>query len=125
MPQQSSDSSFLLSVDTPYVELQIPAVRDHAVLDIQSCLTVPASDTIRLHKMPDRIWTFRATAGGPDAARVLGYIRWSEDDVFIARTLGSERAAASMRRFKDAVKAALWLWDRSDKKPAGRAKRHR
>ena len=98
MPQLSFDSSFLLSVDTPHVELQIPAVRDHAVLDVQSRLAVPASDTIQLHKMPDRIWTYRATAGGPDAARMLGYIRWSEDDVFIARTFGGERAAASMRR---------------------------
>jgi hypothetical protein len=114
MPQLSFDSSFLLSVDTPRVESQTVAAHDYIVLDIQFCPAVPASDTIRLHKMPDRVWTYRATIGGPDAVRVLGYIRWSEDDVFIARTLGSERSAASTRRFKDAVKAALWLWDRSD-----------
>jgi hypothetical protein len=46
---------------------------------------------------------------------VIGYVRWSDDDVWIARTLGSEQTAASIRRFADGLKAATWLLMR----PAG------
>ncbi|MFL5252507.1 MAG: hypothetical protein ACJ8AI_06360 [Rhodopila sp.] len=64
---------------------------------------------IQFDQMRGRLWTYRVTIGGPDAVRVIGFIRWSTDDQWIARTLGSATAAASIRKFTDRAKAASWL----------------
>jgi hypothetical protein len=116
MPQHLSDSSFLLSKDVPRAELQIAAMRDRAVLDIRSRpLAAAPAVVVQFRQMPDRLWTYEVKVGPPDALRVIGYVRWSDDDVWIARTLGSEQTAASIRRFADRFKAATWLLMR----PAG------
>jgi hypothetical protein len=116
MPQLSSDSSVLLSMDVPRVELQIAAPRDRAVRDIRFCpIAAAPAAVVQFRSMPDRLWTYEVTAGLPDALHVIGYVRWSDDDVWIARTLGSERTAASIRTFADRIKAATWLLMR----PAG------
>ena len=116
MPQHLSDSSVLLSQDVPRVELQVAAIRDRAVLDIQSRPRAAApAVVVQFRQMPDRLWTYEVKAGSPDALRVIGYVRWSDDDVWIARTLGDERTAASIRTFADRLKAATWLLMR----PAG------
>ena len=116
MPQHLSDSSVLPSKDVPRVELQIAAPRDRAVLDIRPCPVAAApAAVVQFRPMPDRLWTYEVKVGLPDALRVIGYVRWSDDDVWIARTLGSERTAASIRTFADRIKAATWLLMR----PAG------
>ena len=102
MPQHLSDSSVLLSKDVPRVELQIAAMRDRAVLDIRSRPRAAApAVVVQFRQMPDRLWTYEVKVGPPDALRVIGYVRWSDDDVWIARTLGSEQTAASIRTFAD------------------------
>src|SRR5690242_6133256 len=117
MPQLSSDSSFLLSVDAPRVEFHTVATCDRIVRDIQSRPVAAAPATvIRFCRMHDRLWTYQVKAGPPDTLRLIGYVRWTTDDTWIARTLGSETAAASIRTFVDRVKAAEWLW----RQPAGR-----
>ena len=114
MPQLLSDSSVLLSKDVPRVELQIPARRDPAVLDIRS-RPLAAKPVVQFRQMPDRLWTYEVKVGPSDSLRLIGYVRWSDDDVWIARTLGNEQTAASIRRFADRLKAATWLLMR----PAG------
>lgn len=99
MPQLSSDSSFLLSVDTLRVEARIVATRDPFVLAIQ------------LHWMPDRIDTGQVKTGLPPR-RVIGWMRWTDDVSWTVRTLSSERVAASIRKFMDCLKAVDWLWHR-------------
>ena len=120
MPQPSSHSSFLLSMDAPRVEFQTVATWDPIVLDIQvrPVAAAPAV-VIQFRQMPDRLWTYQVKAGPPDALRLIGYVRWTTDDAWVARTPGSERAAASVRTFTDSLKAALWLRDR----PVGRRRR--
>ena len=110
MPQLSFDSSVLLSMDVPRVDLRIAAPRDRAVRDIRSRpgAAAPAA-VVQFRPMPDRLWTYEVKVGLPDALRVIGYVRWSDEDVWIARTLGSERTAASIRTFADRIKAATWL----------------
>jgi len=116
MPQHLSDSSVLLSKDVPRGELQSTAIRDRAVLDIRSRPRASApAVVVQFRQMPDRLWTYEVKVGLPDALRLIGYVRWSDDDVWIARTLGSEQTAASIRTFADRLKAATWLLMR----PAG------
>jgi hypothetical protein len=110
MPQHLSDSSVLLSKDVPRGELQIAAMQDRAVLDIRSRPRASApAVVVQFRQMPDRLWTYEVKVGPPDALRLIGYVRWSDDDVWIARTLGSEQTAASIRTFADRLKAATWL----------------
>lgn len=116
MPQLLSDNSILLSKDVPRAELQIAAMRDRGVLDIRSGPRAAAPGVmVQFRQMPDRLWTYEVKVGPPDALRLIGYVRWSDDDVWIARTLGSEQTAASIRTFADRCKAAMWLLMR----PAG------
>jgi hypothetical protein len=67
------------------------------------------AESVQFDQLPDRLWTYRVTTGGPDAVRTIGFIRWSTDDQWIARTLGSATAAASIRKFTDRARAAAWL----------------
>lgn len=116
MPQLLSNSSVLLSKNVPRVELQISAMRDRAGFDTRSRLrAAPPAVLVQFRQMPDRLWTYEVEVGPPDALHVVGYVRWSDDDVWIARTLGSEQTAASIRKFADRLKAATWLLMR----PAG------
>jgi hypothetical protein len=80
--------------------------RDQTPLDIPP--RPPAARDVEFTELPNRLWTYRASIG----AAVIGYIRHSPDDVWIARTLGSATAAASIRKFPDRAKAASWLQSR-------------
>jgi hypothetical protein len=62
-----------------------------------------------IEPMPDRIETFRVMAGG---ITLIGYLRLAREAAltrWIARDLGSEDSAASIRRFCDRSRAVEWL----------------
>lgn len=84
--------------------------RDQTPLDIPP--RPPAATDVEFTELPNRLWTYRVTTGSPDAVRTIGFIRWSTDDQWIARTLGSATAAASIRKFPDRARAAAWLQKR-------------
>jgi hypothetical protein len=65
---------------------------------------------VELQEMPGRLWTYRAISGG----FTLGFVRHSPDDVWVARTLGSENEASSVKRFSNRTAAVAWLRRRLD-----------
>lgn len=79
-------------------------------LEIERRSGVSASAAIVYKPLEGRLYTFRVEVGDT----VLGYLRWSEDAVFIARTTGSAAAAASVRRFGSREQAAKWLLEAVD-----------
>ncbi|MFL5287140.1 MAG: hypothetical protein ACJ8AW_40770 [Rhodopila sp.] len=63
---------------------------------------------VEFREMQGRQWTYEVKVG----SRVIGYIRWDTNDVWIARTPGSATAAATIRRFTNRDEAAAWLQQR-------------
>ena len=60
---------------------------------------------IVLQPLPQRETTYAAYSG----ARHVGYIRWTSEDVWIARTVGNVRCAADIKRFAHKNDACRWL----------------
>lgn len=70
--------------------------------------TVTPISVIQFDELPNRLWTYRVTVG----SAVLGFVRWSSDDAWVARDRGSATSAASIRRFTTRSAAASWLQSR-------------
>lgn len=58
-----------------------------------------------LQPLPERDTTYAAYAG----QRHVGYIRWTADDVWIARTTGNAEHSADLKRFAAKNEACRWL----------------
>lgn len=69
-----------------------------------------------IEPMPDRISTFRVLTGDPLEPGLVGFIRLHDGSkglVWVARTLGSEKRAADIRRFRERDLAAGWLLEKA------------
>jgi hypothetical protein len=71
-----------------------------------------SAPAFQFHEMHGRLWTYKVTVGGPDALRVIGYVRWTDDDTWVARDRGSAASAASIRKFANQSAAVKWLTGR-------------
>jgi hypothetical protein len=67
---------------------------------------------IQFDPLPDRLWTYAVRVGSPQVPTLVGFVRWDPADVWIARSLGSDRVAATIRRYADRFKAVTWLQKR-------------
>jgi hypothetical protein len=81
--------------------------RDPSPLDIPP-RPAPVAQDVEFHELANRECTYRVTVGDT----TIGFVRWDAQDIWVARTLGSEIDAASIKRFANRASAAAWLQQR-------------
>ena len=70
----------------------------------------PPAPAFRFVELRDAAWTYAVYQGDAPQTRLLGYVRnCPEKCAWIARTTGSETAAADIRRWPSRQAAAQWL----------------
>lgn len=64
---------------------------------------------VELYELPNRLSTYSVQVRRRGYLVLVGYVRWREDGIWVARSLGSRFDAADVRNFCSQERATAWL----------------